>query len=83
MASGNPVIGTDVGGMSEIVKDGETGYLVEAADPKALADKVIELLLNNDLRAEMGQRGRQVAEEKFSLETMIDNYHKLYEELLN
>ena len=58
MACGVPVVSTNVGGPSETVLDGETGYLVPPRDPDALAAAVRKLLDDPDLRARMGRAGR-------------------------
>ena len=55
MAVGTPVVATRVGGLPEVVEDGETGVLVEPGDPAALAAGVLEVL---DRRAEMGAAAR-------------------------
>lgn len=61
MASGTPVIASNVGGLSYTVKDGETGYLVPQENHFALAEKVHELLKNPDLRARLGERAAEHA----------------------
>ncbi len=82
MGSSKPVVATDVGGLSEIVAPDKTGFLVEPKNAEALAEKLIFLLENKALRNRMGRAGRKIIEEKYSLQTMIDNYQNLYEELL-
>ena len=83
MAASLPVVATDVGGLKEIVSDGETGYLVESGNAAVLADKVSTLLTDKNLRKRMGNKGRKVALDRFSLESMIDNYQNLYEKLVS
>jgi glycosyltransferase involved in cell wall biosynthesis len=83
MALSRPVVATRVGGMHEIVSDGSSGYLVEPADSRALAEKICGLLRDKKLRGRMGREGYRIAREKFSLQSMVDNYQKLYEELLS
>jgi glycosyltransferase involved in cell wall biosynthesis len=58
MAAGTPVIGTRSGGIVETVKDGETGFLVEKNDPRALAQQILRLLKEDDLREQMGRAAR-------------------------
>jgi len=81
MASSKPVVVTNVGGLPEIVVPDRTGYLVEAKDAGALAEKIIILLEDEALRKQMGEAGRKLVEEKYSLRAMIDSYQKLYEDL--
>ena len=65
-ATGLPIIGTNVGGLHDIVADGETGFLVQAGDVESLTDRLCELLLDADLRKRMGQAARTRAEDRFS-----------------
>jgi glycosyltransferase involved in cell wall biosynthesis len=81
MAMGVPVIGTDVGGTNELVVDGESGLLVPAYDPPALAAALARLLDDPDLRARLGVGGRQRMEERFSLELMVEAKERLYRDL--
>ena len=66
----------------EIVKDGINGYLVPAADSQALAKAVIELLQNPDKAKAMGDAGRKLANEKFTVEAMVRSYERLYVTLM-
>ncbi len=82
MALSIPVVVTDVGGVREIIKDQEAGYIVPPTDSVALADK-ISLLLKDRLNARsIGLRGSQIIEEKFSIQTMLTRYQDLYKSLL-
>jgi len=67
MAAGKPVVATRVGGIPEIVGDGETGFLVPRGDSNALATRILTLLGDPALRTRMGQAGRLKVEEKFDL----------------
>lgn len=60
-----PVIGSAVGGIPEIIHDGENGFLVPPGDPAALVEKLALLLQDADLRARMGERARQLYLERF------------------
>ncbi len=81
MACGKPVIATRGGGTVELVKDGETGFLIPNASPEELAEK-IELLLNNPgLRREMGEKGRERIEMEFNLDRMIRKHVEVYEKV--
>ncbi len=82
MAAGKPVVATQVGGNPELVIPGKNGFLVSPGDPYALAEKILILLKDKNLRELMGRTGKKIAEEKFSLEKMVKNYQNLYEKLL-
>jgi len=82
MASGKPVVVTDVGGCSEIVKDGEDGFLVASDNPHALAEKIKRLLVDRDAAKAMGRTGRKRIEEQFTIGKMVKNYEQLYANLL-
>jgi glycosyltransferase involved in cell wall biosynthesis len=81
MASGLPVVATDIAGIPEQVEDGESGYLVPVGDPNALADRLSRLLSERDRRERMGARGQERAE-RFSVEAMCADLETLYDELL-
>lgn len=68
MAMGLPVISTDVGGNADVVIDGETGYLVPVDDEEALAERLGRLIHNPELRTQLGQNAKTLAESKFDLE---------------
>ncbi len=78
MASGKPVVATNVEGLREVVKDGRTGFLVPPGQPKALAKKIILLLKNPSLCSQMGNEGRKRVETLFSLDGMINELESLY-----
>lgn len=81
MALCKPVIASRVGGMVEIVHDGETGLLVPPGDPGALALTIVNLLRDPQARERMGRQSRQVALREFSVERLADGLAKLYNEL--
>ncbi len=70
MAMGLPVITTNVGGIGEIVVDGENGFIVPVDDEWALLERLRVLLGNAELRTRLGKNGRQLVESKFNLEIM-------------
>lgn len=82
MASGLPVIATEVGGNADLVVQGETGLLVPSNDPEALARSLVQLATAPVLAKSMGRAGRQLAEEKFSMAAMVATYQGLYDRLL-
>jgi len=80
MAAGKPVVSTNVGGIPEVVIDGETGILVPPHDPDALAQAVIQLAEEETLRDKMGKAGRERAE-NFSIEKMTDGVVVVYDRI--
>src|SRR5205085_12416527 len=66
MAAARPVVVTDVGGAREAVIEGETGYLVPAGDDEEMAARILALLENAEQARAMGERGRQIVEQRFS-----------------
>lgn len=62
MASGTPVVASDVGGVSYMIENGKSGYLFNPTDEKELADKLSVLISNQNLRDEMGTAGREIAQ---------------------
>lgn len=97
MACSTPVVASAVGGIKEVVKDNETGYLVEleqfqespfeAKYPEKfsedLAEKISKLMNDEPLRAEMGKNGRKRAEDLFSWKSIAQDVYKLYESLIS
>ena len=77
-----PVIGTDVGGIGEVIVPGETGWVVAPGDAEALRNALESLLSDADLRREMGRAGRERALQDFSAERMISQTERVYRELL-
>ena len=82
MASGLPVIATDVGGSGELVEAGRTGELVPAGDVEALAQAMIRYARERELARSAGKAGRAAVERQFSLTAMVRKYQSLYDETL-
>lgn len=82
MAAGRAVVATNVGGASEAIVEGETGHLVNSGDDVAMAARIVELLRDPERRRQMGQNGRRVVEERFSLESRLSNTSALYQRML-
>lgn len=82
MASRTPVVATPVGGIPEAVRDGEDGFIVPPRDSNALGKAIMRLLENPELRKEMGENGRRIAEDEFSVDRMVEDTLKVYREVL-
>jgi glycosyltransferase involved in cell wall biosynthesis len=67
---GTPVVGSSVGGMREVIIDGETGFLAPPGDPNALAEKIIIILKDDDLRSRLGRAARERFESVYSMRNM-------------
>lgn len=81
-AVGRPIITTDVPGCRECVINGENGFLVPAKNVDQLAKKIQILIEKKDLRVEMGTKGRQLAENEFSIENVIEKTLRVYEKIM-
>lgn len=79
MASGKPVIGTRVGGIPEVVEDGVSGFLIDKHNPGELAEKILLLANDRELRLSLGQTGREICREKFELQDMVRQVMDLYD----
>lgn len=81
MASGLPVIATDVGGNTEAVVDAVTGFIVPPEDPQSLAEAILKLVESQELRMEMGRKGYERAKDLFSMEACVDEYASFYRKI--
>ncbi len=82
MAAGKPCVATKVGGVPYVVKDGETGILVDYADGRKLADAICIFLGDKGKRKSFGEAGRIWAEENFAIENVVDRLEKVYGEIV-
>ncbi len=81
MMFAKPVVGGDVGGVREIVTDGDSGLLVPPGDATALGEALRSLCRSPDLRHRLGQRARVVYEERFTIERMTRRTNEFYDRL--
>jgi glycosyltransferase involved in cell wall biosynthesis len=82
MAAGKPVIGADSGGIPEMVVEGLTGFLAQPRSPEELADKLILLAADRDLRTKMGSAARRRAETHFDEGRLAGEFAPIYESLV-
>jgi glycosyltransferase involved in cell wall biosynthesis len=82
MSCGTPVVGFDTGGIPDMVRPGETGWLAETGNVKALRNTIETGMSDEEPRERMGQRCREVVEDEYALEVQARRYQELYRELL-
>jgi L-malate glycosyltransferase len=82
MACEVPVVASRVGGVPEVVTDGETGYLSEMGDVDKMGADAARLAMNEELRREMGKRARESAISRYSTDLVIPQYINFYERVL-
>ena len=73
-----PVVATNVGSNSELVSEGETGFLVEPRDETTMAERLARLMANRELARQLGEAGRRRLEQSYGIETMVQRYEELY-----
>jgi L-malate glycosyltransferase len=78
-----PVIATRIGGIPEVVNDGESGFLSDIGDIDRMAANTLKLLKDDDLRRSMGARGREISVQRYSTQAIIPQYIAFYEQVLN
>lgn len=83
LAMGLPVVATKAGGLPEIVEHETTGLLVPPKEPAPLADALVRLLRDGNLRQRLGQAGRQRVEERFTAERMVEGTLGVYDEVMD
>ncbi len=81
MATGLPVVATDVGGMRELLTHERTGWLVEAGSPEAMAERILRVIADEPARRRAGDAARADAERRFAFDTWVDRYTALYQRL--
>jgi len=79
---GRPVIATNVGGLPEAVEDGKSGFLVSSQSPRELADKIVFLINNPDLAAQMGDYARYLSNTRFSWQSIAKQILLVYHNVI-
>jgi len=82
LSAGTPVVATSVGGIAEIIRNQKEGRLVAPADPRALAEAVLDLIADPDRAREMAEKGKEKVAREFSHLKMIDATIAVYREVL-
>jgi glycosyltransferase involved in cell wall biosynthesis len=82
MCARKPVVATAAGGVPELMRDGETGFVVDVGDQEEFAEKAVALLLDAELRRRLGERGREVAERLFRTDVVAAKTKLVYDEML-
>jgi glycosyltransferase involved in cell wall biosynthesis len=82
LAAGRPVVATRVGGVPDVVRDGEDGFLVEAGATDELADRLARLARDPELRERMGRQGRERVLPRYAVDRLVDDVDRLYRSLL-
>ncbi len=77
-----PVVASRVGGIPEVINDGESGFMSDVGDTEKMADDVLKLLADDELRQAFGARGRELAVSRYSTEKIIPQYIAFYEKIL-
>lgn len=83
LASGLPVVATNIGGINEQIDEGENGYILPKGDVEGMANKCLELINNKELRMKFGKKSRELAEERFSQKRMLLEHIECYKTILN
>ncbi|MCX5680317.1 MAG: glycosyltransferase family 4 protein [Candidatus Omnitrophica bacterium] len=82
LAAARPCIASRTGGIEDIIKDRESGILVDVGDSGAIAAATLELLSDENLRISLGQSGRRLVQSRFTLDRMADDIARLYENVI-
>jgi len=82
MACAKPIVATDAGGIPEFVREGETGYTVPIGDDEAMVAQILDLMDEPVGMKQMGEKAAKIAQQKYGLKRMVNNYLDLYQELI-
>ena len=82
-ACGKPVVATATTGAKEIIQDGINGFLVPIGDAEKMSDKILELLNNPKIAAQMGENGRKLVMEKFDGNRQLQKIKEMWQEIVN
>lgn len=80
--AGVPIVASAVGGIPEIVRDGETGFLIQPEDTEAIKQSVLKLFRDRELGKRFGENGRRLVQSEFSVDQMVDGNLRVYRDVL-
>ena len=80
--AGRPIVATRMPGCTDVIRDGQNGFLVPPGDPRLLAERVLDLLRDRVTAAAMGARAAQLVRKEFNLEITVARYAAVYEDLV-
>jgi glycosyltransferase involved in cell wall biosynthesis len=83
LACGTPVIATPTGAVPDVIEDRRNGLMIPSDEPTALASALNTLLENKKLRESYGRKGREIVEEYFSWNVVVEKVIRIYNQLLN
>jgi glycosyltransferase involved in cell wall biosynthesis len=83
MLAGIPTVAFDLGGVSDAVVDGETGYLIEPGNNECLKNKLVELIDDRETRIKLGENSKEKAEKEFIIGKMVDSYENIFMEVIS
>ncbi|TFB23982.1 N-acetyl-alpha-D-glucosaminyl L-malate synthase BshA [Filobacillus milosensis] len=81
MISGVPCIGTNIGGIPEVIEDGQNGYICEVGNINGISDKAVKLLTDDNLWQKFSSHAKQYAENNFSSDRIVRKYEEIYDQL--
>jgi L-malate glycosyltransferase len=82
MACGVPCIGTNTGGIPEVIYEGETGYVCEVGDIETVSNRTIQLLTNEELHKKMSDHATYIARHAFHSDKIVSQYESIYYDLI-
>ena len=77
-----PVVGSNFGGIPDVIEDGKTGLLFENGNPRQLAEQIRRIIEDKQLSDRLEKEGKKVAKAKFSVENMLNNYEDFFQSIL-
>jgi glycosyltransferase involved in cell wall biosynthesis len=83
MGAGLPVVASGVGGVTDLVQEGETGFMLSSDDVEGYAEKILALLEDDLIRKKLGEKGRRFAEKYLNRDAILAQTEKVYQDILH